>query len=107
MIRQDVRRVRVALGGLLTGVALLVTAGTAFAGTPTPGANCDMASIVGSDQAGKLRVGVNIGTCTLTFSTPWPKRPGLYRDERGQWRQGCGTARHEWPAPGRAGRSRC
>src|SRR5437773_11352554 len=75
MMNEDTRRVRVTLGGLLMGGALLLMAGTSFAGTPTPGANCDQAVVVGSDAAGKVRVGTNVGTCTLTVSQAWASEP--------------------------------
>ncbi|SRR6266567_2674130 len=85
---QGTRKIRSVLGSFLAGVALLAATGTSFAVTPTVGADCDGASIDGTDTAGKVRVGANIGTCTLTFSSPWPKPPACTAMNEGNGSRG-------------------
>ena len=58
---------------LIAGVAALSPM-TSIAGTPT--LNCGNGyTIAGSDASGKVTVGTDSGTCTLTFSTPYANPP--------------------------------
>src|SRR5690242_7325034 len=71
------------LSALLVGTAMLLWSAAAFAGTPILGPDCGAtaASIVGSDSAGKVTLGIPdptlpaTGTCTLSFSVPYTNAP--------------------------------
>ena len=57
------------------GAVPLLWPGTSLA-APTLGPDCGAgASIVGSDLAGKVTLGTNVTTCTLTFSSTWANAP--------------------------------
>lgn len=56
----------------LISAAILAGSALAFAGTPTLGVDCGVgASMVGSDLAGKVTLGVPTTSCTLTFGVPY------------------------------------
>jgi hypothetical protein len=68
-MRRHVTKTGGALAALLVGTVLMLWSAVSFAGTPTLGADCGTgAAIVGSDTAGKVTVGQDVATCTLTFS---------------------------------------
>ncbi len=71
-MRQAVLRTKAALAVLLAGTAVLLWSTVSFAAPPTMGANCGAAaSIVGTDSAGKVKLGTGVAsTCTLTFALP-------------------------------------
>jgi hypothetical protein len=72
-----------ALTAMLAGTIILSWSAISFASTPTLGPDCGLtgASIVGSDAAGKITLGVPDptipppGTCTITFSVPYTNPP--------------------------------
>lgn len=67
---------RGALTAIVAGTAMLFWSAIVFAGTPTLGPDCGAgASIVGSDSAGKVTLGVNHNTCALSFSVSLPNAP--------------------------------
>ena len=73
-MQRNIVRTAAALTALLfVGAAMLVWPGPSFAATP--GADCGGAIIVGSDAAGKVTLGQDVATCTLTFPVPWPNAP--------------------------------
>lgn len=75
MTRHGFFRTRIRLTAFLTG-AILFWSVAAFAITPTLGEDCGTgASIVGSDQAGKVTLGEGPTTCTLGFFTPFVNPP--------------------------------
>jgi hypothetical protein len=82
-MRRQLSGTKGVLTALLAGTAMLLWSAAAFAGTPTLGPDCGAtgASIVGSDSAGKVTLGVPdptlpvTGTCTLTFSVPYTNPP--------------------------------
>jgi hypothetical protein len=67
---------------LIAGLLPLLCSAAAYAGTPSPGADCGAgATIVGSDSAGKVTLGTHergvpvSGLCTLTFAVPYTNPP--------------------------------
>jgi hypothetical protein len=64
------------LTALVAGTLLLISPAISMAGTPALGADCGTgAAIAGSDSAGKVKLGVGVSTCTLTFSVPYTNAP--------------------------------
>ncbi|SRR6266849_209170 len=82
-MRRQSTRTRGAIAAILAGTVVLFSSAIVFAGTPTLGTDCGAtaASIVGSDAAGKVTLGVPdptipaTGMCTLTFSVAYPNPP--------------------------------
>ena len=82
-MRRHLTRAARALTATLAGAIMLSWSAISFAGTPTLGPDCGLtgASIVGSDAAGKITLGVPDptvpppGTCTITFSVPYTNPP--------------------------------
>jgi hypothetical protein len=75
-MRQDVSRTRAVLAALLAGATLLLSSPVAAVAAPVLGADCGTgASMVGADAAGKVTLGYNADTCTITFSVAWPNAP--------------------------------
>jgi hypothetical protein len=65
-----------ALAVMMAAAAVLILSASSFAGTPTLGSNCGSgATIVGSDTAGKVTLGAEPTTCTLTFGTAYANPP--------------------------------
>ena len=63
---------------LLAGAALVAVSVGSSVGAATPGlqAECGTgATVVGSDEAGKITMGEGVASCTLYFSEPWPNEP--------------------------------
>jgi hypothetical protein len=61
---------------LIAGTVVLFWSAISFAGTPTLGPDCGAgASIMGSDSAGKVTLGTDSSTCTLTFGVPYTNPP--------------------------------
>jgi hypothetical protein len=82
-MRRQLRRTRGALTAILAGTVVLFWSAISLAGVPTLGPDCGAtaASVVGSDAAGKVTLGVPdpalpvTGTCTLTFGVPYTNPP--------------------------------
>lgn len=76
-MRQHVPRTRTPLTALLLmGGVLLLWPGALFAAAPILGDDCGAgSSIVGSDSAGKVTMGGDVTTCTLTFASTFPNAP--------------------------------
>jgi hypothetical protein len=82
-MRRKLSSTKGVLSALLAGTAMLLWSAVAFAGTPILGPDCGAtgASIVGSDSAGKVTLGIPdpllpvTGTCTLSFSVPYTNPP--------------------------------
>lgn len=76
-MRQNILGMKTVLTAfLLMGAVLLLWQGTVFAAAPTLGDGCGVeASIVGSDLAGKVTMGTDLATCTLTFASTFPNAP--------------------------------
>lgn len=93
-MRRNVLGKRAVLPILSIAAALLLWPAASFALSPTLGADCGLgASIVGADAAGKVMVGENVSTCTLTFSAPWPNPPACTAmNETSQGRGGGGPS---------------
>ena len=73
MHRNVLRTTGVLTALLFVGAGFVLGPGVSFAATP--GADCGGASIVGSDAAGKVTLGQDVATCTITFTVPWPNAP--------------------------------
>lgn len=70
-MRQVVSGIRGALAALTVGSVVLLWSAVSFAGMPSLGLDCGTgASLVGSDEAGKVTLGAGVSTCTLAFSVP-------------------------------------
>ena len=70
-MRQEASRIHGVLAALIVGSVVLLWSAVSFAGTPSLGLDCGTgASLAGSDEAGKVTLGADAGTCTLTFSVP-------------------------------------
>jgi len=68
---REVSRIHGALAALIVGSVVLLWSAVSFAGMPSLGPDCGAgASLVGSDEAGKVTLGTDVATCTLTFSVP-------------------------------------
>jgi hypothetical protein len=71
-----VLKMKVELAGLLMAAALLLSPSTSFSAAPALGPDCGAgASVVGSDSAGKVRLGTGVRTCTLVFASTFPTAP--------------------------------
>lgn len=65
-----------ALTAVMAAAVLSMFCATSFAATPTLGQDCGGgATIVGSNAAGKVTLGAEPTTCTLTFTTPYANPP--------------------------------
>src|SRR5689334_4728964 len=68
-MRRRLLRTRGVMTVLLAGAAMLSWSGPSFAASPALGPDCGAgAAIVGSDSAGKVTLGTDPTTCTLSFS---------------------------------------
>jgi hypothetical protein len=77
-MRRHLSKSRGVLTALLAGAAMVLWSAASFAATPTLGPDCGTgATLVGSDDAGKVTLGTPdptlpvTGTCTLTFGVPY------------------------------------
>ena len=76
MRKEIIWKVRAGVAMFSAGAIMLLWSATSFAGTPRLESDCGAgATIVGSDAAGKITLGVGVKTCTLTFSVTWPNEP--------------------------------
>ncbi len=75
-MRQHVSSKRGMLTALIAGAVVALWASVSFAGSPSLGPDCGAgASLVGDDSAGKVTMGSDGSTCTLTFSAPMTNPP--------------------------------
>ena len=72
----DILKKNAVMPALIAVIAVLLWSLPASASSTAPGADCGAGTILaGNDNAGKLTMGAEGRSCTITFSAPFPNAP--------------------------------